>query len=290
MIDHADLSRRVKRIQLVSKRLVDTMFTGNYKTLFKGPGLEFDEVRAYIPGDDIRFIDWNVSSRMGEPFTKTFKEEREMNIMILMDVSSSLYNDVDGHKREMAGYIFSLVAHAANANNDRVGSLLFSDVVEQYHAPMKGNKNILKQVSNVLSYEPEGAGSDLGLAVRTAQELMKRRGICFIISDFKTEGFWKEMTLMARKHDIIAISLFDKRERELPRTGLVELQDRETGKRQIFHGSHRKQRDDYHDFWDLHYFKLIEKCRENGIDYVEIESGDDPLEKILKFFKKRKSR
>jgi uncharacterized protein (DUF58 family) len=290
MVDHAELSRRVKRIQLVSRKLVDSLFSGNYKSLFKGPGLEFDDVRAYIPGDDTRFIDWNVSSRMGEPFTKTFKEEREMNIMMLLDISSSLYYDVGGRKRDMAGYIFSLIAHAANANNDRVGTLLFSDRVEQYHAPMKGKKNILKQVSQVLSYQPVGQGSDLGQAIRTAQELMKRRGICFIISDFKTEGFWKELSLMARKHDVIAISLFDKSERELPRIGFVELQDRETGKRQIFHGGSRTLRDEYYNFWDIHNYKLLEKCRENGVDYFEIESRDDPLESILKFFKKRKSR
>jgi len=288
MTEQGDLSRRVKRIQLVSKRLVDTLFSGNYKSLFRGPGLEFDEVRAYNSGDDIRFIDWNVSSRMGEPFTKTFKEEREMNIMILLDASASLRRDQGGSKRDMSGYIFSLIAHAANANNDRVGTLIFSDKIEQYHAPMKGNKNILKQVSLVLSFEPEGYGSDLALASRTAMELMKRRGICFIISDFKTDGYWKDLTLLARKHDVIAVSLFDRRERELPRIGLAELQDRETGRRQLFHGGSRKLREEYREFWDLHYYQLVEHCRANGIDYVEIESGDDPLERILQFFKRRK--
>lgn len=290
MIDQDELSRRVRRIQLVSKRLVDNLFTGNYKSLFRGPGLEFDEVRAYNPGDDIRFIDWNVSSRMGEPFTKTFKEEREMNIMILLDISSSLYHDGGGYKRDTAGYLFSLIAHAANANNDRVGALLFSDRIEQYHAPMKGSKHILKQVSNVLSYEPVGTGSDLGMAVRTAMELMKRRGICFIISDFKTDGYWRELSLMGRKHDVIVLSLMDRKERVMPPIGLTELQDRETGMRQLFFGHSRKLREDYHDFWELHYFKLLEHCRANGIDYVEIESSDDPLEQILRFFKRRKKR
>ncbi|MDC7222131.1 MAG: DUF58 domain-containing protein [Spirochaetales bacterium] len=290
MTDQGELSRRVKRIQLVSKRLVDTMFTGNYKSLFRGPGLEFDEVRAYIPGDDTRFIDWNVSSRMGETFTKTFKEEREMNLMVLLDASASLCFDSGGSKRDMAGYIFSLIAHAAHANNDRVGSLVFSDKIEQYHPPMKGNKNILKQVSNVLSFSPEGRGSDLALASRTAMELMKRRGICFIISDFKTDGYWKELTLLARKHDVIAVSLYDKQERSLPHVGLVELLDRETGQRQLFHGGSRSLREEYHDFWDLHYYKLEEHCRANGIDYVEIETGEDPLERIIAFFKRRKKR
>ena len=288
MTDQGEISRQVKRIQLVSKRLVDTLFTGNYKSLFRGPGLEFDEVRGYISGDDTRFIDWNVSSRMGEPYTKTFKEEREMNLMILLDSSASLCLDSGGSKREMAGYIFSLIAHAANANNDRVGTLVFSDRIEQYHAPMKGNKNILKQVSQVLSFTPEGTGSDLALATRTAMELMKRRGICFIISDFKTDGYWKELSLLARKHDVIAVSLFDKRERELPRVGLVELRDRETGRGQLFYGGSRQLREEYHEFWDLHYYKLVEHCRANGIDYVEIESGDDPLERIIQFFKRRK--
>ncbi len=288
MTDQGEISRQVKRIQLVSKRLVDTLFTGNYKSLFRGPGLEFDEVRGYISGDDTRFIDWNVSSRMGEPYTKTFKEEREMNLMILLDSSASLCLDSGGSKREMAGYIFSLIAHAANANNDRVGTLVFSDRIEQYHAPMKGNKNILKQVSQVLSFTPEGTGSDLALATRTAMELMKRRGICFIISDFKTDGYWKELSLLARKHDVIAVSLYDKRERELPRVGLVELRDRETGRGQLFYGGSRQLREEYHEFWDLHYYKLVEHCRANGIDYVEIESGDDPLERIIQFFKRRK--
>ncbi|MDC7219717.1 MAG: DUF58 domain-containing protein [Spirochaetales bacterium] len=290
MTDQGELSRRVKRIQIISKRLVDTMFTGNYKSLFRGPGLEFDEVRSYISGDDTRFIDWNVSSRMGEPYTKTFKEEREMNLMVLLDGSASLCHDLEGSKREMSGIIFSLIAHAANANNDRVGSLIFSDKIEEYHAPMKGNKNILKQVSQVMGFIPQGKGSDLALASRTCMELMKRRGICFIISDFKTDGYRKELSLLARKHDVIAISLNDKKERVFPRVGFVELQDRETGRRQIFHGGSRILRDDYHEFWDLHYYKLEEFCRANRIDYVEIETGDDPLEKIIAFFKRRNKR
>jgi uncharacterized protein (DUF58 family) len=290
MTDQGELSRRVRRIQLVSKRLVDTMFTGNYKSLFRGPGLEFDEVRSYISGDDPRFIDWNVSSRMGEPYTKTFKEEREMNLMVLLDGSASLCEDSNGNKREMAGYIFSLIAHAANANNDRVGALVFTDKIEQYHAPMKGHKNILKQVSNVLTFTPEGRGSNLALASRTAMELMKRRGICFIVSDFKTDGYWKELNLLSRKHDVIAVSLYDKRERTLPQVGLVEFQDRETGRRQLFHGRNRKLREEYHDFWDLHYYKLEEYCRANGIDYVEIGTSEDPLERIIEFFKRRKRR
>lgn len=288
MTDRSDLSRRVRQMQLVSKRLVDSLFTGNYKSLFKGPGLEFDEVRSYISGDDIRFIDWNVSSRMGEPYTKTFKEEREMNIMVVLDVSASLYRDIGGSKREIAGYLFSLIAHAANANNDRVGSLLFSDRIEHYHPPRKGSKHLLKQVSSVITLEPEGKGSDLALALRTAQDLMKRRGICFIISDFKTRGYQKELSIMSRKHDIIAIGLYDKGEKKLPRVGLTELQDRETGRRHLIHGWHRSSAEEYFDFWDLHYFRLRESCRENGVDFIEIESGEDPLEKMLTFFKRRK--
>jgi uncharacterized protein (DUF58 family) len=192
-------------------------------------------------------------------FTKTFKEEREMNIMMLLDISSSLYYDVGGRKRDMAGYIFSLIAHAANANNDRVGTLLFSDRVEQYHAPMKGKKNILKQVSQVLSYQPVGQGSDLGQAIRTAQELMKKKRNLFYYIRFQNRRILERVIPMARKHDVIAISLFDKSERELPRIGFVELQDRETGKRQIFHGGSRTLRDEYYNFWDIHNYKLLGK-------------------------------
>jgi uncharacterized protein (DUF58 family) len=285
-----EISRKVKKLHFTSRKLVDTIFAGNYHSVFKGPGLEFDEVREYSDGDDTRFIDWNVTSRMGVPYTKTFREEREVVLQVLVDTSSSLYFS-SGHvnKRDLAGHLFAIVALAAVANNDKVGCLLFSDRIEAQIQPRKGKKHVLKQITQILSVKEGRKGSNLALACKTASKTMKRRGICLILSDFRTNHYKTELTLLARKHDVIAIRLTDPLDREFPASGLIHLEDPESGQTLNVMGT-RSMRRQYHDFWEHERFLWLRRCQSAGVDTLEISTEDDPAVKLLHFFERRKKR
>lgn len=288
MMDNHDLSKRVKQLHLISGKLVESFFAGNYRSVFKGPGLEFDEVREYNAGDDMRFIDWNVSSRMGTPYTKTFREEREVVLQVLIDISASLSTGAGSvSKQDTAGMIFALLAFAAVANNDRVGSLLFSDRIEKSVQPMKGKKHVLKQISTVLSAEAEGIGSDLALAFRSAAEMMKRRGICVILSDFRSADYWSELTVLSSKHDVIAIRITDPVDRQYPHSGLIQLRDPETGESIFGFGRSQKFRDEYAEFWEVERLNWINGCRRIGVDTLEIDTEDDVAVKLMAYFKRR---
>lgn len=290
-MDNRDLSKRVKQLHLISGKLVESFFAGNYRSVFKGPGLEFDEVREYIAGDDTRFIDWNVSSRMGTPYTKTFREEREVVLQVLIDISASLSTGAGSvSKQETAGMIFALLAFAAVANNDRVGSLLFSDRIEKSVQPMKGKKHVLKQISTVLSAEAEGIGSDLALAFRSTAEMMKRRGICVILSDFRSADYWSELTVLSSKHDVIAIRITDPVDRHYPRSGLIQLKDPETGEIIFGYGRSQKFSDEYAEFWEVERLNWLNGCRRIGVDTLEINTEDDVAAKLMEYFNRRNKR
>ena len=285
-----EISRKVKQLHFTSRKLVDTIFAGNYHSVFKGPGLEFDEVREYSDGDDTRFIDWNVTSRMGVPYTKTFREEREVVLQVLVDTSSSLFfSSGKMNKRDLAGHLFAIVALAAVANNDKVGSLLFSDRIEEQIQPRKGKKHVLKQITQILSVKEGRKGSNLALACKTASKTMKRRGICLILSDFRTSHYKTELTLLARKHDVIAIRLTDPLDRDFPVSGLVSLEDPESGQTLHVMGS-RSMRRQYRDFWEHERFLWLRCCQSAGVDTLEISTEDDPAVKLLHFFERRKKR
>ncbi len=289
-MDSRNISNKVKHLHFISRKLVDTIFAGNYHSVFKGPGLEFDEVREYAWGDDPRFIDWNVTSRMSGPYTKTFREEREVVLQVLVDTSSSLFfSSGQMNKRELAGYVFTLVALAAVANNDKVGSLLFSDRIEEQVPPRKGKKHVLKQITRILSVQEGQKGSNLSLALTTASQTMKRRGICLILSDFRTTGYQKELSLLARKHDVIAIRLTDPLDHDFPSTGLVSLEDPESGLRWQGMGT-KGMRASYRQFWEHERYLWRKECQSAGVDILEISTEDDPAARLLHFFERRKSR
>lgn len=284
-----DLPSRVRRLHVRSRKLVESLFAGNYHSVFKGPGLEFDEVRDYEYGDDVRFIDWNVSSRMGAPYSKTFKEERELILLVLVDVSASLSMGSGGiDKREVAGNLFALLALAAVANNDRVGSLLFSDKIERLVVPMKGRRHVLRQISEVLGYNGAGRGSNLALALKTASQTLKRKSIVVVLSDFRSEGYQPELALLARKHDVIAIRLSDPLDKEFPATGLVELEDPETGEGFTAWGQSATLRKEYSDFWDDHRRLWLNDCRTAGVDTLEVGTDDEPADRLQTFFRRRR--
>lgn len=290
-MDQADLFSQLKHIPLLSSRLSAGLLAGNYRSVFRGPGLEFDEVREYVPGDDARFIDWNVSSRMDSPYSKTFREEREISFFFLMDVSASLRLGTGSVRRlDTARLVAALLAFAAVHNNDRVGALFFSDRIEKYVSPSKGEKHAARFVQDMVSLSPEGTGSDLALGVRTAYEVLKRRGICVILSDFRISGGWKELSLLSRRHDVIAVKITDPSEFELPGPGFLELQDPETGVSVRGLTGSKKFRKEYRDFWEMQDIYWKRQCRRRSIDTLVINTEDDPVDRLLSFFDRRKRR
>jgi uncharacterized protein (DUF58 family) len=290
-MDGARLFSRVKRLQLVSTKLVESILAGNYRSVFKGPGLEFDEVREYVLGDEARLIDWNVSSRMASPYTKTFREERELTLFTIVDLSSSIFTgSADVSRRDTVSMLYSLLAFAAVKNNDRIGSVFFTDRIEHWVPPLKGKKHALRTIEDMLTFTPTGTGSDLALALRTVGEALKRRGICVILSDFKTSGYWKDLAILGRRHDVIAVKISDPLDTEYPVSGIVELQDPETGEVTLGAGGSRVFRKRYHEFWERHNRQWLTECRKRGIATLEISTTADPAEKLIMFFNRRRKR
>jgi uncharacterized protein (DUF58 family) len=283
--------QKVRQLKIVSTKMLEGLYGGNYRSVFKGPGLEFDEVRNYVVIDDARFIDWNVSSRMGEPFTKTFREEREMVLMILVDVSPSL-NMGTGYynKRDIVNILLAHLTMAAVANNDQVGALFFSDRIEAWVPPTKGKKHALRLIQDGLSIVPQGKGSDLGLALRVAHESLKRRGIIMTLSDFRSSPYYREAAVVAKRHDLIAMMINDPLDEHFPPTGLIELEDPESGSVVKAAGWSSRFRKEYHDYWTLHKLTWLRECRRRKVETIEISTMDDPAARLLQFFNRRQKR
>jgi uncharacterized protein (DUF58 family) len=241
-----EMLARIRRLQIRARRLVRMLFLGEYHSVFRGRGLEFSEVREYLPGDEVRLIDWNVTARMGTPFIKKYVEERELLLYMLVDVSaSSGFSTTTATKRELAAEIATLLAFAADANNDRTGLIAFSDRIEAFLPPKKGLQNVLRMARELLYLEPKGRGTDIAAATDLLMRVSKRPAAAFVISDFHAGGFEASMRLAAQKHDITAISLTDPRELELPRAGLVRLRDPESGRDVLIDTEDRAMRQQY---------------------------------------------
>jgi uncharacterized protein (DUF58 family) len=285
--------RKIRRIELQTRRLVDNVFAGAYHAVFKGRGIEFDAVRPYEPGDDVRAIDWNVTARAGEPFVKQYVEERELTVMLAMDASAScLFGTSKRQKRDAAAEIGAVLAYAALRNNDKVGLLLFSDRAELYVPPHKGRNHILRLIRELLTAQPAGQTTDLALALRTVSRLLKRQAVVFLISDFLTddESYARNLTLAARQHDIIAVMLSDPLEQRWPGVGIVGLRDAETGAAVWV--------DTGQPGWRGHFEKQAQQRRERtlsilnsaGVDRIEITSGGDAAAALVSFFQQRARR
>ncbi|HUV08184.1 MAG TPA: DUF58 domain-containing protein [Spirochaetia bacterium] len=287
----AEFFKRVKRIELVSTKIVQNLLAGNYRSVFRGTGIEFDEVREYVSGDDVRRIDWNVTSRMSNAYTKTYREERELSLFLIADVSSSLfYSSGDVAKDRVSLMVFAILAISAVMNNDRVGGVFFSNRIERWINPGKGKKHVLRLINDLMSSSKEGKGSDLALAVRTVSESLKRRGICVLISDFKTTGYWDELTHLSRKHDVIAVKIFDPVDYEFPPVGVVELEDPETGQVILGEGYSRRFRQSYEKFWDRHNLEWQNQCARRGVETLSLNTSEDPTVKLVQFFQRRRRR
>lgn len=288
-MDSLQLLSQIRNIPLVSARLVEGFLSGDYRSVFRGPGLEFDEVREYTDGDDIRAIDWNVTSRMANPYVKTFREEREMVLLLMIDVSASLQTGSGTMKKADAAALISvLLAHSAVHNNDRVGAVFFSDRIEKWVPPMKGRNHLMRLVQDIASIQPKGRGSDIALAIACVEQSLKKRGICLLISDFKTPSALRQMSMLSRKHDLIAVRITDPSDHDFPDTGLMELQDIESGKIRSSFGFSKKYREDYQEFWHTEQIFWERECRRRGIDTLVVDTEDDPAKALLSFFKRRK--
>ncbi|MGB0647931.1 MAG: DUF58 domain-containing protein [Bradymonadia bacterium] len=241
-----DIIAEIRKIEVVTRRLVNQQMAGHYQSVFKGRGMSFDEVRAYTPGDEPRLIDWNVTARTGEPHVKTFVEERELTVMLLVDMSGSMsFGTVKNEKRIMAAKLAAMMAFSAITNGDRVGLVAFTDTVEHFIPPKKGRKHVLRIIDQILRFSPEGRGTNLDEVLTFIGRVQRRKAVVFVISDFMDDGFEKALNITARRHDLIPIRIVDPAEEDLPDLGLVLLEDAETGMPLVFDSGSRSVRESY---------------------------------------------
>lgn len=287
-METADLLKKVRKIEIKTKGLSSHIFSGEYHSTFKGRGMSFSEVREYQYGDDVRNIDWNVTARIGTPHIKIFEEERELTVMLLIDVSgSSFFGTVNQMKNEILTEICAVLAFSAINNNDKVGVLFFSDRIEKFIPPKKGRKHILRIIRELIDFKPEGKGTDLSLALEYLNNVLKKRSICFVLSDFQTSGYEPALRVSARRHDLVGVHLSDPREAELPNVGLIQMRDAETGNISWVDTGSRKIREGFkQNFVDnFNYFKS--NFLRSGADFVNIRTDESYVNSLLKFFRKR---
>ena len=282
------LLKKVRQIEIKTKGLSNHIFAGEYHTAFKGTGMAFSEVREYQTGDDLRSIDWNVTARYNSPFVKIFEEEREMTFMMLIDVSASgNFGTNKQIKRELATELAAVLAFSAIKNNDKVGIIFFSNKVEKFIPPKKGKSHILRIIREVLSFQPTGKKTDLSEGLRYFNSVIKKRSICFILSDFITPEFEKSLRIANRKHDLVGIRIYDKRENTLPNVGLMPIEDAESEEIIFLDTSDKQVRKDFKN----NAVKKIQKLKKiffsSGVDLIDIETGVDYVKPLINFFKNR---
>lgn len=286
-----ELLKQVRQIEIRTKGLVNQVFSGEYHSVFKGRGMEFSEVREYQFGDDIRNIDWNVTARFGHPYIKVFEEERELTVMLMVDLSGSLmFGSVSKTKQRIAAELTAILAFSALKNNDKVGLILFTDKIEKFVPPRKGKKHVLRIIREVLSFEPEGNLTNIRGALEYMNNAIKKKSIAFLISDFMDEGYEKILRIVGRKHDLIGIVLDDRREKELPNIGLVKLADAETGVERWIDTSSKRVRSQM-----IADRKEREKLRnsifiKSRLDRIEVTTSSNYIHPLVQFFRKREKR
>ena len=285
------LLKKVRKIEIKTKGLSNHIFAGEYHTAFKGKGMAFSEVREYQPGDDLRSIDWNVTARYNSPFVKVFEEEREMTVMLLIDVSASgNFGTQEQFKRELATELAAILAFSAIKNNDKVGVIFFTDKVEQFIPPKKGKSHILRIIREVLAFQPTGKGTDIAGALEYFSAVIKKRSICFILSDFMSKEFDRPLKIASKKHDLVALRIHDTREDTLPNVGLVPMQDAETEKMIFVDTSSKKVRDNFAKNRAQATAKLRKLFPSSGVDLIDITTGTDYVKPLINFFKTRGKR
>jgi len=286
-----EILKKVRQIEIRTNREVTDVLGGQYHSVFKGRGMEFEEVREYLPGDEVRSIDWNVTARFGHPFVKKFKEERELTVMLVVDVSASgQFGSVRQSKNELAAELAAVLAFSAIRNNDKVGLIMFTDRIEKFVAPKKGRRHVLRVIREILAFQPQGTGTDLNLALDYLRQVTARRAVTFLLSDFQDENFRKKLQVAGKRHDLVALSIHDPREEELPAVGLIELRDAETGEHMLVDTSERGVRDAYAQRARKRLDALHQLFRSTGVDQVEIRCDEDYMQPLIRFFRMRERR
>lgn len=287
-MDTSEILKKVRKIEIKTKELSKHLFAGEYGSTFKGRGMSFSEVRDYQYGDDVRNIDWNVTARSGTPHVKVFEEERELTVMFLIDVSrSSFFGTVNQFKSEINTEICATLGFSALNNNDKVGAILYTDRVEKYIPPKKGRQHLLRIVREILYHKPQGAGTDISLALKYLNNVGKKKSICFVLSDFIDDGYEDALRIAARRHDIIGIKVYDDLEKDLPNVGLIKVQDAETEDKSVVDTSSKKVRQSYRDYFDQHYSHYQKAFGKAGASVLHINTREDYVKHLLKFFKSR---
>ncbi|HEY4756502.1 MAG TPA: DUF58 domain-containing protein [Ignavibacteriaceae bacterium] len=286
-----ELLKQVRQIEIRTKGLVNQVFSGEYHSVFKGRGMEFSEVREYNFGDDIRNIDWNVTARFGHPYIKIFEEERELTVILLVDLSGSLsFGSVDKTKQQIAAELSAILAFSALKNNDKVGLFLFSDKIEKFIPPRKGRKHVLRIIRELLSFKPEGKTTSIKAALEHMNHAIKKKSIVFLISDFMDEGYEKILRIVGKKHDLIGIVINDEREKSIPKMGLVKFTDVETGYERWIDTSSPKVQN-----WISQYYQRLISERKtlfikSRLDSIEIKTGENYVTPLVNFFRLRERR
>jgi uncharacterized protein (DUF58 family) len=286
-----EILKQVRQIEIRSGKLVNEIFAGQYSSVFKGRGMEFSEVREYIPGDDIRSIDWNVTARYGRPFVKKFTEERELTVILLVDASGSQkFGTAAKFKSEIAAEIASVLAFSAIRNNDRVGMIIFTDQIEKVILPKKGRNHILRLIREILFFKAKGKGTDIARALEYLNELWRRKAVVFLLSDFGDEDFDKALRVTSRRHDLVAMNIFDPRENDLPSAGLIEAEDPETGARVTLDTSDPDFAERYRAERARKNESVEKSFRAAKMDYVSISAAKSYILPLIQFFKRREKR
>ncbi|SCD22124.1 hypothetical protein PSM36_3339 [Proteiniphilum saccharofermentans] len=289
-METTDLLKKVRHIEIKARGLSRNIFAGEYHSAFKGRGMAFSEVREYQYGDDMRDIDWNVTARYNRPYIKIFEEERELTVMLLIDVSESLgFGSQSLLKRDIVAEIAATLAFSAIQNNDKIGVIFFTDKVEKFIPPKKGRKHILYIIREILGFKPEGNGTDLNVTLRYMTNAIKKRCTAFLISDFIDAGDYKQaLRIAARKHDVAAIQVYDKLSTELQPVGLMKVRDPETGEERWINTSSKKVRDRYRSWWSDLQVSMNNAFRQSGVDSVSVSTESDYVKLLLQLFKQRK--
>ncbi len=288
-METSDLIKRVRQIEIKTRGLSNNIFAGQYHSAFKGRGMAFSEVREYQFGDDVRDIDWNVTARFHKPFVKVYEEERELTVMLLIDVSGSLdFGTVKQLKKDMVTEIAATLAFSAIQNNDKIGVIFFSDKIEKFIPPKKGRKHILYIIRELIDFQPESKRTDIKLAIEYLTNVIKKRCTAFILSDFIDQmNFKNALTIANRKHDIVAIQVYDRRVEELPSIGLMKVKDAETGHEQWIDTSSKALRNAHHDWWIKKQSALNEAFTKSNVDSVSVRTDQDYVKALLNLFAKR---
>ena len=288
-METSEIIKKVRKIEIKTRGLSSNIFAGQYHSAFKGRGMAFSEVREYQFGDDVRDIDWNVTARFHRPYVKVFEEERELTVMLLIDVSGSLdFGTQKQMKRDMVTEIAATIAFSAIQNNDKIGVVFFSDRIEKYIPPKKGRKHILYIIREMLNFQPESKRTDVKQAVEFLSSVQKRRTTAFILSDFYVrDEFQQSLQICNRKHDVVAIQVYDQRARELPDVGLMKVVDAETGYEQYVDTGLKALRQAYHKYWNSRQSQLEETFNKSNVDHVSVATNEDFVKALMMLFKQR---